>query len=89
MAHDLRRPVEPYFSSVTNEGPPWMYFSDIVVIKCDGTVLTSAAPGIFQLEIRLTRQSVSDWCFYFLGLGDVVGHVVPLMTTIPNYLTGS
>jgi len=60
-----------------------------VAIKCDDTVLTSAAPGVFRLEIRLTRQSVSDWRFYFLGLEDVVGHVVPLMTTIPSYLTGS
>jgi hypothetical protein len=87
MAHDPRRPVEPYFSSVTNGGLPCMYLS--VVIKCDNTVLTSAGPGVLRLEIRLTGQSVSDWRFYFLGPEDVVGHVVPLMTTIPSYLTGS
>lgn len=52
-------------------------------------VLTSAAPGVFQLEIRLTSQSVSDWHFYFLVPEDVVGRVVPSMTTIPSYLTDS
>ena len=57
--------------------------------KCDDIVLTSAAPGVLRLEIRLTRQRVSNWRFYFLGLEDDVGHVVPLMTTIPGYLTGS
>jgi hypothetical protein len=60
-----------------------------VVIKCDDTVLTSAAPGVFRPEIRLTRQSISDLRFYFLGLEDDVGHAVPLMATIPSYLTGS
>jgi hypothetical protein len=33
MAHDPRRPVEPYFSSVTNGGLPWMYLSDIYRYK--------------------------------------------------------
>lgn len=58
-------------------------------MKCDDTVLTSAAPGVFRLETHLTKQIVSDWRFYFLGLDDVVGHVAPLMTTIPSYLAGS
>ncbi len=60
-----------------------------VVIECDNTVLTSAAPGVVRLEIRLTRQSASDWRFYFLELEDVVGRMVPLMTTAASYLSGS
>jgi hypothetical protein len=60
-----------------------------VVMKRDDTILTSAAPGVFRPEIRLTRQNFSDWRFYILGLEDDVGHVAPLMTTIPSDLTGS
>lgn len=47
VAHDPRRPVESYFSSVRNGGLPWAYLSNIYRIKCDDTDLTSAVPGVF------------------------------------------
>ena len=59
------------------------------ITKSDDAVLTSAASGVVRLVIGLTRQSVSDLCFYFPGLEGVAYRAAPWMVMAPSYLPGS